>query len=199
MKQLFRIALFCLVSSFVFSQNNASSWPDDTLELSEPILDKVFPGVRFYLPPAWPGLGYEMKIHGEYEDTTYLFINYHRFDFNTLFERVKNEANCTLEDRIRALLFLHTYVDENYVYSDIGIRKYEEYKFNIEQLIEEKNNFRDDEFNWYAKCNSQKGDLEFYIKYCDSKYCEDKIIGLYVVYNGQTIDGHINGIFSGIN
>ncbi len=176
--------LICILLVFSFIQCNAQIDFDSFIlqeEVSSPTLKKVFPDVNFNCATR---NSIYFVIIGEYENKKYLFDVY-TFQFNTLYDKVKDKNNCTLEEKLIALIEIFSYAKENYKVADIGIIKYEENKFSIDTLYEKSNLVGDQEFQWYSKYTSQDGFIEIYFQ-----LDEDYVNEIYVMYNGN-----INGIF----
>ena len=119
-------------------------------------------------------------IIGEYENKNYLFETFSTFLFKTLYDEVKDENNCTLKEKLAALVEIFSYVKENYKDAGIkGIIKYKENKFSIDTLYEVTNLVYDSKFQWYSKCTSQNGYFEIYFR-----FYKNEVIEMLIKYNG---------------
>ncbi|OQX78913.1 MAG: hypothetical protein B6D61_04460 [Bacteroidetes bacterium 4484_249] len=123
-------------------------------------------------------MGQSAAIIAEYENEKYLFEAYYTFHFNKLYEEVKDKTNCTLKEKLSTLLILFTYVQENYISTSNGLRKSEEYKFKIDTIYEDNQQFRDDIYHWYSKCTTQYGIIEVLFKLLN-----DKVVEIYLYNN----------------
>ena len=147
-------------------------------EISTPLLKKVFPSVKFNFSIRNEN---DLVIIGEIENKKFLFEPYWIFQFNKLYDEVKEKNNCTIKEKLLALITLFSYIQEHYKYTDIGLIKYEECKFNIDTIYEKPQYLHNELFHWYAKCTSQNGFFEMYFN-----IIQHDINYFYIEYNGSS-------------
>lgn len=172
-----RLLLLILLSGFLFIPCVAQiDFTNFRLveEISNPLLVKVFPSVKFYFAMS----SNDYVIIGEIENKKFLLHEGSSFQFNKLYNEVKNKNYCSLKDKLEALIFLHSYIRENY--NTYYFSKYEENKFKIDTIYEKSQQIRGIPYQWYAKCKSQNGYFEVYFH-----LLQQEIVELCIKYNGN--------------
>jgi hypothetical protein len=175
-----RLLLLILLSGFLFIPSVAQiDFTNFRLveEISNPLLIKVFPSVKFY--SAIRGLDH-LVIIGEIENKKFLLDEFSSFQFNKLYKEVKDKSNCSIKEKLETLIFLRTYIKENYKIGDSYYSKYEENKFKIDTIYEKSQQIRGIPYQWYAKCKSQDGYFEMYFY-----LLQQEVNAYYLTYNGN--------------
>ena len=101
-----------LITSVIFAEEKFEDYLKSSEELEHPLLEKVFPGVEFFVETSKITMPISSRIVGKFnDDKTYLMP----WKFNILFQEIEKNSKASIEERIESFILLTYWLKDNNV------------------------------------------------------------------------------------